>query len=325
MEGTNNIIIIGGGIGGLSAAIRLAIAGKHVTILEKNAQTGGKMSQIERNGFRWDTGPSVITMQHVFEDLFQAAGRNFADYVTLIPLEPLARYFYPDGTILDASGNISRMTREIEKLNPRDVEGYLSYLAYAARIYRITSPVFIYDKPPTPRSFTRVPINEWLKVDPFRTMHKAIKHHVQHPKLRQMLGRFATYVGGSPYEAPATLNVIAHVELTGGVSYPQGGVYAIADAMTRLATELGVTIRTNTPVDHIETHQGRIVAVITPDQRYETNTVISIVDVTTTHKHLLHLPYADTFELSCSGFIIMLGSQCTHVKLKHHNVCLSAV
>ncbi|GAB4320712.1 MAG: phytoene desaturase family protein [Phototrophicales bacterium] len=325
------VVIIGGGIGGLSAAIHLAIAGKRVIVLEKNAQTGGKMNQVIRNGFRWDTGPSVITMRHVFEDLFQAAGRQFSDYVHLIPIEPLARYFYPDNYVLDASANISQMASTIEKLNPRDVEGYLAYLAYAARIHRITGPVFIYDKPPTPSSFARVPINEWLKVDPFRTMHNAIKSYVTHPKLQQLLGRFATYVGGSPYDAPATLNVIAHVELTGGVWYPKGGIYQIAQAMTQLATELGVTIYTDTPVQQIETSNGRVTAVIA-DNRYETNTVISNVDVATTYQYLLkdnpivkkQLSKLERLAPSCSGFIMLLGVQGIHTHLKHHNIFFSA-
>ncbi len=327
------IIVIGGGIGGLSAAIRLAIAGKRVIILEKNAQVGGKMGQVAHDGFRWDTGPSVITMRHVFADLFHAAGRNFDDYVKLIPIEPLTRYFYPDGTRLDAHANLSKMATEIDKLNPRDVEGYLSYLAYTARIHRITGPVFIYDHPPRLNSFRRVPPNEWLKVDPFRTMHGSIKRFVRHPHLRQMLGRFATYVGGSPYEAPATLNVIAHVELTGGVWYAQGGIYKIAEAMAKLADELGVEICTNTPVESILTQDGRTIGVKTQDgKQFDAAAVIANVDVTTTYKHLLtptsaiqkRLAALEAYEPSCSGLIMLWGVEGQHSDLAHHNIFFSA-
>jgi phytoene desaturase len=328
-----SIIVIGGGIGGLSAAINLAIKGQDVTLLEKNAQTGGKMYQIQADGFRWDTGPSVITMRHVFEDLFRAAGENFSDYVDLIPIEPLTRYFYGDGTRFDATGNLSAMANAIEAIEPRDVEGYLDYLGYAARIHRITGPVFIYDRPPTLKSFTRVPVNEWLKVDPFRTMHQAIKRFVRNPKMRQLLGRFATYVGGSPYEAPATLNVIAHVELTGGVWYPRGGVYQIAEAMTQLAEKCGVDIRTETAVKTITLDGDRVTGVlIADDDHLKADVVVANVDVTTTYQRLLpqteaiqkRLNTLTNYESSCSGFIMLLGVDGTYPELAHHNIFFSA-
>lgn len=142
-------IIIGAGIGGLTTAIRLAAAGRAVLILEQNDTVGGKMGQVQAAGYRWDTGPSVITMKPVFEELFAIAGRQLSDYLTLLPVEPLTRYFYPDGTILDASQNIAKMSEQIAALEPRDVEGYLSFLAYAARLHRITGPSFIYGEPPS--------------------------------------------------------------------------------------------------------------------------------------------------------------------------------
>ncbi len=326
------VVIVGGGIGGLSAAIRLAVAGQHVIVLEKNARTGGKMGQIESGGFRWDTGPSVITMRHVFEDLFRAAGRRFEDAVELLPVEPLTRYFYSDGTVFDASRDSSRMTGQIAALSERDVEGYLAYLAYAARIHRITGPVFIYDQPPTPASFTRVPVQDWLKVDPFRTMHGSIRSFVRDDRLRQLLGRFATYVGGSPYEAPATLNVIAHVELTGGVWYPRGGVYSIAHAMTELALDLGVDIRTETPVTRIDAPDNHVRGITLHDGTYiDTNTVIANADVATVYKNLLpqnpvtsrRLRQLEQFEPSCSGFIMLLGVGGQHPELAHHNIFFS--
>ncbi|QPC81411.1 phytoene desaturase [Phototrophicus methaneseepsis] len=326
------IIIIGAGMGGLAAAIRLRLAGYDVHIYEKNATVGGKMSQFSADGFRWDTGPSVITMRHVFEELFQAANRNFSDYVTLQPLEPLTRYFYHDGTVLDAVSDLRRMAQQIERIEPRDVEGYLSYLAYAARIHRVTGPVFIYDQPPTLGSFARVPISEWLYADPFRTMQQAINSKVRSPYLRQLLGRFATYVGGSPYEAPATLNVIAHIELTGGVWYAVGGVYKIAEAVQRLALELGVEIYTNTVVDRILVESGTAMGVTLANGETATaKAVLANVDVTTTYDQLLkpddapkrRLKQLKAYEPSCSGFVMMLGIDKQHPQLAHHNIFFS--
>lgn len=328
-----HIAVIGAGIGGLSAAIRLAANGHRVTIYEKNASIGGKMSEIVQEGFRWDTGPSVITMRHVFEDLFNTAGRRMADYLTLLPVEPLTRYFYRDGTILDVTNNLSEMANRIASLDERDVEGYLAYLAYAARIHRITGKVFIYDEPPTPRSFAKVPVNEWLKADPFRTMDAAIRAHVKSPHLRQLLGRFATYVGGSPYEAPATLNVIAHVELNGGVWYPAGGIYSIARALGQLAGELGIEICTSTGVKSLMIEGNRVDGVrLENGETVRADAVISNLDVTTTYERLIppsgavmrRLATLKDYEPSCSGFILLLGVRGTHQQLAHHNIFFSS-
>ncbi len=329
---SQQVIVIGAGIGGLSAAIRLAVKGYGVTVYEKNPQVGGKMYEIREDGFRWDSGPSVITMRHVFEDLFRVAGKHLDDYLTFLPVEPLTRYFYPDGTVFDASANLTEMSHRIAALDERDVEGYLAYLSYAARIHRITGKVFIYDRPPTLRSFAKVPVQDWLKADPLRTMQGAIESHVKSPHLRQFLGRFATYVGGSPYEAPATLNVIAHVELNGGVWYPQGGVYSIARAFERVAYELGVEICTGQGVQQIVTRDGRAVGVTLENgQTVGADAILSNLDVTTTYTRLLEQTPAvaarakrlQAFEPSGSGFVLLLGVEGTHPWLAHHNVFFS--
>ena len=323
-----DVIIIGGGIGGLSAAIRLAAAGKRVTVLEQNAAVGGKMSQVEQDGFRWDTGPSVITMRHVFEELFATAGRRLDDYLTLLPVEPLTRYFYPDGTLIDATRDMTRMAEQIAAFDERDVEGYLDFLEYAARLHRITGPVFVYNQPPTLRTFLGVPVNDMVRVDPWLTMDQAIRRRVRSPQMRQLLARFATYVGASPYQAPATLSVIAHVELTGGVWYPRGGIYQIAAAMKKLADELGVEIHTQTPAAAITLHDRAATGVVTADGRhFAANAVIANVDVTTVYEHLLPQELAPRRraalrqrETSCSGFVLLLGVEGTHDQLAHHNI-----
>ena len=329
---SKSVVVIGAGIGGLSAAIRLQALGYQVTILEKNSRVGGKMYEIRRDGFRWDTGPSVITMRHVFEDLFASAGRQLEDYMTLLPVHPLTRYFYPDGTIFDAVSNLSQMVRNIEVIEPHDVEGYLAYLAYAARIHRITGQVFIYDRPPTLRSFAKVPVQDWLKADPLRTMQQAISQHVRSPKLRQLLGRFATYVGGSPYLAPATLNVIAHVELTGGVWYPRGGIYQIARALEQLAVELGVRICTSSPVEQIIVeHKEAKGVLLQGGEAVRADFVLANVDVIRTYAELLsenqeslgRFATLQRQELSCSGFVCLLGVANDYKKLAHHNIFFS--
>jgi phytoene desaturase len=327
------IVVIGAGIGGLSAAVRLAKTGRQVVILEATGQLGGKMGEVCAGGYRWDTGPSVITMRHVLDDLFAAAGRNMADYLDLQPVEPLTRYVYPDGTVLDLSRDLAHTLTQIREITTRDVEGYLRFLAYAARLYRITSPVFIYDQPPRPSSLFKVSPLDVTRVDGIRTMSQAINSFVQSPHMRQLLSRFATYVGASPYLAPATLNVIAHVELSQGVWYPEGGVYRIAHALGRLAEELGVETRLACQVQTIEVVEGQVRGVTLNDGTYlAARAIIANVDVSTVYEKLLpdtavsqrRVERLSTTEPSCSGFILLLGVRGAHPALAHHNIFFSS-
>ncbi len=326
------IVIIGGGVGGLSAAIWLAATGQPTLLLEQNSALGGKMGEVRAVGYRWDTGPSVITMRPVFQELWACAGRRLEDDLTLTPVEPLTRYFYRDGVTLDATRDVARMAEQIARLNERDVEGYLSFLAYAARLYRITSPVFIYDAPPSWRSFAKASPLDMLRITPWLSMDAAIRKRIQSPHLRQLLGRFATYVGASPFLAPATLSVIAHVELTGGVWYPVGGVHRIAEAMAALARGLGVEIRVGCPVEQILVRNGRAVGVrLAGGDELAARAVIANVDVTTTYEHLLppdpiivrRRQQLARLAPSCSGFVLLLGVEGVHPQLAHHNIFFS--
>jgi phytoene desaturase len=327
------VVVIGAGIGGLSAAIRLAARGRQVIVFEQNEIVGGKMGQHCDSGYRWDTGPSVITMRHVIEDLFNATGRSLSDYLDLHPVDPLTRYFWEDGSRLDASPDLDRMLLQVEALAPGDSAGYRRFLAYAERLHRITGPVFIYDRPPTLASFLKVSPLDILRVDGLRTMAEAQASFVKSFYMRQFLGRFATYVGASPYLAPATLNVIAHVELSGGVYYPEGGIYAIAKAYQTLASELGVEIVTGCGVQSIEVEEDRVVGVsLANGSRVAASALIANVDVTTVAEKLLPpntLPARRRARLkkgepSCSGFVLLLGVRGQHPDLAHHNIFFSA-
>ncbi len=330
---SDSLVVIGSGLGGLSAAIRLAASGRRVVVLEQNASVGGKMGELRQEGFRWDTGPSVITMRHVLEELFKSAGRRLEDYLTLQPIEPLTRYFFPDGKILDISQDKGRTLEHIAQFDERDVDGYRRFLDYVARLYRVVGPVFIYDRPPALTRIFKVSPLDALRVDGLRSMSQAIEGYVRSPYVRQLLGRFATYVGASPYLAPATLNVIAHVELNMGVWYPQGGVYALARAVERLAQELGVEIRTHCPVQSIEVQDRRARGVRLADGTYlPAKAVIANLDVTTVYEKMLppepairkRMMSLQKTPSSCSGFILLLGVRGEHPQLKHHNIFFSS-
>jgi phytoene desaturase len=335
------LVVVGGGLGGLSAAIHLAAAGRRVTIFEKNEAVGGKMGELRQAGFRWDTGPTVITLRHVLEDLFATANRRMQEYdLALVPVEPLTRYVYADGTVLDISANLAQTIAHIEALDRRDVGDYLRFLSYAAQMYRITAPVVIYDDPPTLRSVLQLPVRDIVQVDWARTMDAAIRSHVRSPYLRQLFDRFATYLGASPYRARAFLNVIAHVELTAGLWYPKGGTYAIARAYRRLAEELGVEIHTGARVTRILTdHDGGgdvgddvVIGVELEEGTMErAAAVIADVDATTVYRELLpgmrqsrRLRRWMRAPFACSGFVMLLGVDRQHPQLAHHNIFFSS-
>jgi len=326
------IIIVGAGVGGLSAAIYLAAAGERVIMLEQHNRVGGKMGCWASDGFVWDTGPSVLTMRHVLEDVFRAGGTTLDERLTLVPVEPLTRYFYPNGKRLDATRDLPSFLGQLERLDRRDPEGYLRFAAHAAALHRITGDVFIYGRPPVVWDALHVPLRDILQVDGWRTMAGAARAYVHSPEMRQFLGRFATYLGASPYRAPAVLNVIAHVELSGGIWYPQGGMYRLVEAYETLARELGVEIRTETKVERIEVKDGRVVGVTLTDGSFvPARVVISNVDVTTLYDRLLdpavgrrqrrwrrRLPH------SGSGFVLMLGVDGVYPELAHHNVLFAS-
>jgi phytoene desaturase len=213
-----------------------------------------------------------------------------------------------------------------------DAEGYLRYLKYAQRIHDITAPVFIYNDPPSLLKLARTRLRDIPAVDPLRSMQGAIRGFVSSPKMQQLLGRFATYVGASPFLAPATLNVIAHVELSGGVWYPQGGIYQIARAFTRLAEELGVDIRTGARVEEICVQAGRVTGVRAQGVAIPADAVVADIDVATVYEKLLprgSYPASQLARLvrtgpSCSGFILLLGVARTFPELAHHNIVFSS-
>jgi len=327
---TQPVTILGGGVGGLAAAISLASAGRRVVLFEQNEQIGGKMGEHRAAGFHWDSGPSVITMRTVFESLFASAGQRLEDYLSLKTIDPLTRYFFWDGAQVDICRDLSQTLQQIAALEERDVEGYLAFLAEAARVYRIVSRVFLFGPPPTFASLRLVSPRDALSVDLVGTLQKRIERAVRHPHLRQLLGRFATYVGASPYLAPATLTSIAHVELAQGVWYPQGGVYELGRAYERLATQLGVEINYQTRIKRLRVQDDRLVGLeLENGESLTTGIAISNIDVTTTYT-LIDSPVAQKQfrklsrrATSCSGFILLLGIEGSHPALAHHNVFFS--
>lgn len=324
-------------MGGLAAAIRLASDGHSVEVFEKNEREGGKLNRLERDGFRWDTGPSLLTMPFVYQELFEAAGRKLEDYVTLEPVDPVCRYAWLDGTQLDASDSVGRMTAALEKINPRDVRAYFRFMAYSRRLYDLTAKPFLFNGINHWRDFLKLNPLTAFKIDPFRTVHQAVKSYFRDPHLIQLFDRYATYNGSSPYKAPATLNIIPYVELGLGGWYLKGGLYELAQAYRRLAEELGVQVHCGPEfaVEEILVKRGRATGLrLSNGQEVTADRVIANTDVAYTEKNLLPVrqPWfnrskkpgkATGLEPSCSGFVLFLGVNRQYPQLAHHNIFFS--
>jgi phytoene desaturase len=246
---SEQIIVVGAGLGGLATAIRLAAQGRPVTVLEKNERAGGKLNLVREAGYSFDTGPSLLTMPWVIDELFAAAGRRPADYLTLEQVEPTCRYRWPDGARFDAWQRLPQLVQEVARISPGDVPGLFHFLAHTARIYEAVADTFLlrpFDG--LAEALTPQLIRNGPRIDALRSVDAAVRSFFRSPHLRQLFNRYATYNGSSPYLSPATFNLIAYIELAEGGWYVRGGMYALAEAMLRLAGELGVEVRTSTPV-----------------------------------------------------------------------------
>jgi len=325
--GVPHVVVIGAGIGGLSAAIALAARGLRVTLYEQLDRPGGKMGEVRAGGFRWDTGPSVITMRFVYDQLFALANRRLEDYLELMPIEPLTRYFWHDGTVLDATADLVAMQQRIaERFGTDEAQRYRTFIAYAQRLYEIVREPFLFRHKPTLRDLFRLPIADVLKIDALRTMHQAVRAHFKSPHLIQLFDRFATYNGSSPYRVPATLNVIAFVEMAQGAWYPRGGVFQLARAFEHLAIELGVEVHYETPVKQIVVHNQRAEGVILTEERFvRADAVVCNADYAFAQQTLLPASVAQRRfpEPSCSGFVLLLGVRGHFQQLAHHNIFFS--
>lgn len=328
------IAVIGGGLGGLSAAIHLATRGHRVVLLEKNVTLGGKAGRLERDGFLFDTGPSLVTMPEALDELFAAAGRSRAQALPLVRLETQCRYFFADGASLDVHDDQARTAEAIDAIAPGEGQRFLALLALAARLHDVAGRPYLerpYEGFPSlglqigTRGISLLPLLAR------GTLGDLARDTVRDPRLRQLVGRFATYAGGAPDRSPAALAMVLHVEHAGGAWYPPGGIASIPRALEQLARDVGVEIRTNAPVSEIATNGGRVVGVHAPElERFDA--VVTNADPVATARHLLPAPVAraaglaqlERAELGLSGVLLLLGIRGRLPQFAHHNVMFPA-
>lgn len=258
-------VIVGAGVGGLGSAIRLAAAGFAVTVVERHGHAGGKIRTLPSAAGPIDAGPTVLTMRHVFDELFALAGARLEDHVTLVPQALLARHFWPDGAKLDLFADEEESAAAVHAFAGRKAEAQFTDFCHRCRALfaAFDAPMMRAAEPRQSALTAHVLRHPHLigKMAPLSTMAAMLRRQFDDPRLAQLFGRYATYVGGSPLRSPAVLALIWQSEAA-GVWVVKGGMHRLAGAMAELATAQGVTFRLNTHVDRIEVQSGRATGVV---------------------------------------------------------------
>jgi phytoene desaturase len=283
--------IIGGGIGGLAAAIRIAGYGITVDLYEQHGHVGGKADELHMDGFRFDTGPSLLTMPFVLESLFADVGEDHRNYLTIDPLPQHCKYFYPDGTEITAFADSNDFGDEIATKTTENAASVKKYLNYSKGIYDLSADLFLfndihefstYREQGSPKTL----LNLW-RLDSLRTVHRANTSFFRDPRVIQLFNRYTTYNGSNPYKAPATLNIIPHVEYNMGSFIVREGIYRIPQALGELAEKKGVTLHTNKRVERIVHANKQVQGVLVDGAMIPYDFVCSNADVVTTYRDLL--------------------------------------
>jgi phytoene desaturase len=326
------VAIVGAGLGGLSASIYLASRGVEVTLFEKNEAPGGKAGERWLGPYRFDTGPSLVTMRFVLEEVFRASGSALEREIELVPLDPLCRYHFDDGSVLDASADAALMAEAIGAFSRADGKRYTDFLRYAGKIYELTSELFLFNSITDPKAlFTLSSLKTLMRIwqiDPFRTVDASVRRFFTDPRIIQLFDRYATYNGSDPYRAPATLNIIPYVEYALGGFYVRGGISALVDALTRRARSLGVRLETGVDVREIVVEGGRASAVASERGTVSGfDAVVSNADAVHTLTQMMRGSSRRTLgrtpEPSSSGVVFLWAVGREHPSLAHHNIFFS--
>lgn len=325
------IVVVGAGVGGLAAAIRVAAAGHDVTVLERLAHVGGKLGERTADGFTWETGPSLLTLPQVFRDIASAIGRDLDDLVDLIRLDPICRYRFADGSGFDHRADLDAAVDAAEAFAPGAGPQWRAFLEHAATVWDVSERTFFAGAMASPLRLLqrmRSP-RDLLDIDPLRSLHARAAASFDDQRLVQWADRYATYSGSSPFDAPATLSCIPHLEQDLGAWYVRGGLARLADALGQLATEAGVDIRTGCDVDSISRVDGRATGVrLVGGERIAADAVIADADALHLYRDLLPHPRArrraERAPRSSSGFVMLLGVAGATDDLAHHNISFSA-
>jgi phytoene desaturase len=322
-------LVIGSGFGGLAVAVRLAVKGYEVTLVEKRDRLGGRASVFQQQGFTFDAGPTIITAPYLIEELFTLAERRIDDYVRLFPVDPFYRIRFDDGSVFEYSGDPERMRAEVRRFSPDDVAGYEIFMEKSRQIFEKGYLELGHVPFLTPWSMVRA-VPSLIRLECYRSVLGLVRRHIRSPKLRQVFSFHPLLVGGDPQQAPAIYALICHLERTWGVHFAAGGMGAVVGGLTRLLEELGVEIRRNAPVDEIAIDGGRARGVRVLGESLAADLVVCNGDVSWTYQHLIHprhRPHNSDRRLrrlrySMSLFLSYFGTDRTYPDLAHHTIVL---
>jgi len=328
---SQKVIIIGSGIAGIAASIRMAVKGFQVDVFEANPYPGGKLSAIQIGDYRFDAGPSLFTLPDQVEELFNLAGKNSKDHFEYVKLPIACHYFWEDGTKINAYSDLDLFAREVETKLGGSGNSIRTALQDSAFIYDHLSPLFMHRSLHKFGTWTNPQaLKSYLKMGKlgiFSTMNEANERLFGNAKLVQLFNRYATYNGSNPYETPATLNIIPHLELNIGAFFPKKGMHDITQSLFKLSKELGVTYHFKQKVAEILVENGTAVGVKIGDQIHRSEVVINNMDMVNAYKTILKKQKQPKFLLnqpkSSSALIFYWGIKRNFKELDLHNIFFS--
>ena len=325
---TDEIVVVGAGLGGLSAAMRLAGAGRSVTVLEREDVPGGRAGRVESTvaggTYQFDTGPTVLTMPDLIADAFDCLGEQMSDWLDLHPVEPLYRSFYPDGSRLDVHADVDQMAEEISTvIGPDEAAGYRRYVDFVSQLYRYEMSDFIDRNIDSPLDLVTANLARLVGLGGFRRLAPKVSEYLKDPRTQRVFSFQAMYAGLSPHDALAIYAVIAYMDSVAGVYFPKGGMHAVPTAMAAAAEKHGVRFRYGTTVTRVETRGDRAVAVHTADgERIPADVVVLNPDLPVAYRDLLgRLPWSvRRLSYSPSCYLLLAGSSAHYSQIAHHNI-----
>ncbi|MFK7755991.1 MAG: 1-hydroxycarotenoid 3,4-desaturase CrtD [Flavobacteriales bacterium] len=331
MEQSKKAIIIGSGIAGLAAALRLRARGFLVQVFEANGYPGGKIHNLESNGYRFDTGPSLFTMPHFVDELFELFGDEPREYFRYQKKETVCNYFWEDGTRFTVNAEKAKFIKEASETFDVEERVLENYLTKSQQKYDATAHIFLEKSLHKVRSYMSVAtLKSLIKSAGLginNSLHQENKKSFRDPKLVQLFDRYATYNGSTPYQTPGIMSMIPHLEMHFGTYLPEGGMKSISQSLYDYALEKGVKFRFNEPVEKIKHTAGRAEGVITANGTYHSDVMVSNADVFTSYQNLLKDAVQPIKileqERSSSALIFYWGVKKQFPELDLHNIFFS--
>lgn len=320
----DKVVIVGAGLAGLSAALRLAGRGHEVTILERESVPGGRNGLLKKAGYSFDTGPTVLTMPSLIADALNCVGEKLEDWLELLPLSPLYRAFYADGTSLDVHADTKQMEEEIARvIGGAEATGYRRYVDFVTKLYRYEMNDFIDKNIDTPLNLLTPNLARLVALGGFRRLAPKVSQFLKDSRTQRVYSFQAMYAGVSPQQALAIYAVIAYMDSVNGVFFPKGGMHALPRALAGAATKHGVKINYNSKVTRLEKSGSRVQAAITEDgSRYECDAIILNPDLPVAYRELLEIEPRRIKRLnySPSCAVMLVGSTKSYDHIAHHNI-----